>query len=250
MIVHLAMVFSAALLADATSPPPPTTPVALPRRRDEPGRDEFRNPRDLKAYIAAQEDPARAAWQKPDEVVRALRLRPGQTACDIGAGPGYFTLRLARAVAPGGHVFAVDVEPKILDALRDRIAKAGARDVTPVLGLGDDPLLPAAACDVVLIVDTYHHLRDGAGYLRRLRAALRPGGRLVNVDFHKRATPLGPPLAHRLAREDFLRDAEAAGFKVIEEPTFLENQYFLVLAPAPTAPAPPRDGSSLGGHAP
>jgi ubiquinone/menaquinone biosynthesis C-methylase UbiE len=235
MFGHLVMILAAALLADATgaAPSPTTTPPTSPRHRDEPGRDQFRNPRDLKNDIAAQEEPARAAWQKPDEVLGALHLRPGQAACDIGAGPGYFTLRLARAVTPGGHVFAVDVEPKILDALRDRLAKAGARNVTPVLGLGDDPLLPAAACDLILIVDTYHHFRDGAAYLRRLRAALRPGGRLVNVDFHKRATPLGPPLAHRLAREDFLRDAEAAGFRVIEEPTFLENQYFLVLSPAP-----------------
>lgn len=249
MFGQLAMVLAAALLVDATGAPPSSTttppPAASPRRRDEPGRDQFRNPRDLKAYIAAQEEPARAAWQKPDEVLRALHLRPGQTACDVGAGPGYFTLRLARAVTPEGHVFAVDVEPKILDALRDRVAKAGARNVTPVLGLGDDPLLPAAACDLILIVDTYHHFRDGTAYLRRLRGALRPGGRLVNVDFHKRATPLGPPLAHRLAREDFLRDAEAAGFKLLEEPTFLENQYFLVLAPASSPPAPSRSSPSL-----
>jgi len=248
MIDRLGMVLAAALLVDAGgAPPPPSpsvpapTPVASPRHHDEPGRDQFRNPRDLKGYIAAQEEPARAAWQKPDEVLRALRLRPGQTACDIGAGPGYFTLRLARAVAPGGHVFAVDVEPKILDALRDRIGKAGARNVTPVLGLGDDPLLPAAACDLILVVDTYHHFRDGAAYLRRLRAALRPAGRLVNIDFHKRSTPLGPPLPHRLAREDFLRDAEGAGFELTEEPTFLENQYFLVLTPAPSRDSsPPR----------
>jgi len=239
MMGPLAMVLAAALLADAAVSPPATEkkPAVVEtapsaRQGQEPGRDEFRNPRDLKRYVAAQEEPARAAWQKPDEVLRALHLRPGQTACDIGAGPGYFTLRLARAVAPGGHVFAVDVEPKILDALRDRVAKAGARNVTPVLGLGDDPLLPAAACDLILIVDTYHHFRDGAAYLRRLRAAMAPGGRLVNVDFHKRSTPVGPPLAHRLAREDFLRAADAAGFKLLEEPTFLENQYFLVLGTA------------------
>jgi len=225
MIGLLATAIAAALVAQATPPP------AAHGHNREPGRDQFRNPRDLDAYIAAQEEPGRAAWQKPDEVVRALRLRPGQTACDIGAGPGYFTLRLARAVASHGHVFAVDVEPKILDALRDRIAKASARNVTPVLGLGDDPLLPAAVCDLILIVDTYHHFDDGAGYLRRLRPVLKPGGRLVDIDFHKRATPTGPPLAHRLAREDFLRDAGAAGFQLVEEPTFLENQYFLVMAP-------------------
>ena len=242
------MVLATALCADATAAaasPAVRAPASAgsPRHEHEPGRDQFRNPRDLKAYIAAQEEPARAAWQKPDEVLRTLRLRPGQTACDIGAGPGYFTLRLARAVAPGGHVFAVDVEPKILDALRDRVDKAGVRNVTPVLGLGDDPLLPAASCDLILVVDTYHHFRDGAAYLRRLRPALRPAGRLVNIDFHKRATLLGPPLPHRLAREDFLRDAEAAGFGLTEEPTFLENQYFLILTPAPPRPPDERQGN-------
>jgi ubiquinone/menaquinone biosynthesis C-methylase UbiE len=228
MIGHLAMLTTAALLAQAAGAARPPAP---PGHHDEPGRDRFRNPRDLQAYVAAQEEPGRQAWQKPDQVLQALHVRPGQTVCDIGAGPGYFALRLSTVVGPGGHVFAVDVEPKILDALRERLVKAGARNVTPVLGLGDDPLLPRAACELILIVDTYHHIRDGAAYLRRLLAALAPGGRIADIDFHKRRTPLGPPLEHRLAREEFLRDAATAGLQVIEEPTFLENQYFLVLAP-------------------
>ena len=107
-------------------------------------------------------------------MVKALRLRPGQVACDVGAGPGYFTLRLARAVGPAGRVYAVDVEPKILDALREKLAGSGLRNVTPVLALADDPLLPAAACDVVLIVDTYHHFPERVAYLGRLARALRP----------------------------------------------------------------------------
>lgn len=215
----------------ASTPAGPPASPSFHGHHHERGRDEFRNPRDLAAYIAAQEEPTRGTWQKPDEVLRSLHVRPGQTACDIGAGPGYFALRLAPLVAPGGHVFAVDVEPKILQALRDRIAKGSARDITPVLGLGDDPLLPRAACDLILIVDTYHHFADGVAYLRRLTAALAPGGRIANVDFHKRPTPNGPPPEHRLAREEFLRDAAAAGLQVIEEPTFLENQYFVVLVP-------------------
>src|SRR5690348_8106363 len=100
----------------------------------EHGRDRFRNPQDLAAYIAAQEEPAREAWQKPDRVVAALGIRPGQTVCDVGAGPGYFSFRLARAVGERGRVFAVDVEPKILEALRDRIEKRAITNVTPVLG--------------------------------------------------------------------------------------------------------------------
>jgi ubiquinone/menaquinone biosynthesis C-methylase UbiE len=204
------------------------------REHREHGR--YGNPADLDGYIAHLADPRRDAWQKPDEVVAALGLRPGQTACDIGSGPGYFTLRLARAVGAGGRVYAVDVEPKILDALRERLAESGLRNVTPVLALADDALLPPGACDVVLIVDTYHHFPDRPAYLRRLSRALRPGGRVVNVDYHKRETPVGPPLAHRLSRETFLEEARSAGLVVAEEPAFLPYQYFIVLRAQGTAP--------------
>jgi ubiquinone/menaquinone biosynthesis C-methylase UbiE len=194
-------------------------------------RGRYGNPADLDRYIAHLADPARDAWQKPDEVVAALGLRPGQVACDVGAGPGYFTLRLARAVGPAGRVYAVDVEPKILDALRERLAASGLRNVTPVLALADDALLPAAACDVVLIVDTYHHFPERAAYLGRLARALRPGGRVVNIDYQKRATPVGPPLDHRLSRETFLAEARSAGLVVAEEPAILPYQYFVILRP-------------------
>src|SRR3954468_24612560 len=89
------------------------------------------NPEDVDSYIARMEEPERAAWQKPDEVLKALGLAPGQVVCDIGAGPGYFALRAARL---GTHVFAVDVELRMLQALQKRIAKSGLRTVTPVLG--------------------------------------------------------------------------------------------------------------------
>ncbi|MGZ6125048.1 MAG: class I SAM-dependent methyltransferase, partial [Myxococcales bacterium] len=126
------------------------------------------NPEDLDAYIARMEEPGRAEWQKPDEVLRVLAVKRGEVACDIGTGPGYFALRIARVVGETGGVYAVDVEPRILDALRQRLQGSGLRNVTPVLALADDPLLPPRACDLILIVDTYHHFPDGPAYLRRL----------------------------------------------------------------------------------
>jgi ubiquinone/menaquinone biosynthesis C-methylase UbiE len=195
-------------------------------------RDRHGNPDDLDGYIARMEDPDRDAWQKPDEVVRALGLRPGQVVCDVGAGPGYFTLRLARAVGPTGRVFAVDVVPEMIAALRQRLDRAGVGNVTPVLARCDDSLLPPEACDLVLVVDTFHHFPDGAAYLRSLVPRLRPGGRIVNVDFHKREMPVGPPVEHKVAREDFLAAARAAGLEVVEELDFLPYQYLLVLRPA------------------
>jgi ubiquinone/menaquinone biosynthesis C-methylase UbiE len=194
-------------------------------------KDRHGNPADLEGYIARMEEPSRAGWQKPDEVVHALGLRGGQVACDVGAGPGYFSLRLARAVGEDGHVYAVDVEPRILAVLRDRLRDSGARNVTPVLSLPDDSLLPAGRCDLILIVDTYHHFPDGPAYLRRLARALKSGGRIANVDFHKRELPVGPPPEHKVAREAFLADAAAAGLQLVQEHDFLPYQYFVVLAP-------------------
>jgi len=199
----------------------------------QPGHGERHgNPADLDAYIASMEEPGRAAWQRPDEVVSALGLGKGQTACDIGSGPGYFSLRLARAVAPGGRVYAVDVEAGMLEALRQRIEAAGVVNITPVLSLPGDPLLGEGLCDVALIVNTYHHFPDPPAYLARLQRSLRQGGRIVNIDFEKRETPHGPPLARRIAREDFIAQARRAGLEVAAEPAFLPYQYFVVLKPA------------------
>lgn len=195
------------------------------------------NPEDLEACIGRLLDPARARWQKPAAVVRALGLRPGQTVAEIGAGVGYFTGRLARAVGPRGRVYAVDPEPRMLEALVARLARAGARNVTPVLGRDDDPLLPPASCDLVLAVNTYHHVPDGPVFLRRLTRLLRPGGRLANVDFHRRETPVGPPLEHRVARETFVREAARAGLRRAVERDFLPYQYFLLLKPSPARSA-------------
>ena len=187
--------------------------------------------RDLAAFVRRQMDPARARWQKPGAVVRALGLRRGQVVAEIGAGPGYFTPRLARAVGPRGHVYAVDPEPAVLQVLRRNLARARVSNVTPVLSRPDDPLLPASRCDLALIVNSYHHFPDGPALLRRIARALGRDGRIVNIDFDKRETPVGPPVENRVAREDFLRDARRAGLALMAEHRFLPYQYFLVLGP-------------------
>jgi ubiquinone/menaquinone biosynthesis C-methylase UbiE len=174
-------------------------------------------------------DPTRAAWQKPGAVVRALGLRRGQVVAEIGAGPGFFTPRLARAVGPTGHVYAVDPEPQILEMLRSRLARAGIRNVTPVLGRADDPLLPAGSCDLALIVNAYHHIADGPATLRKIVLALGRGGRLVNIDWSESHSDVGPPSHRRVARGTFLAAARRAGLRLIAEHRFLPYQYFFVL---------------------
>ena len=186
------------------------------------------NPRDFQLMLGRLEDPHRARWQRPARSIRALGLRPGQTVAEIGAGSGYLARRLARAVGPQGRVYAVDVEPRMLPVFLERLHRARIGNVTPVLGRDDDPLLPERAFDVVLVVNTYHHFPGGPRYLRRLARLLGPGGRLVNVDFHRRETPVGPPLERRIARETFPR---RAGLRLVREVAFLPYQYCLVLRP-------------------
>ena len=189
-------------------------------------RDRYGNPQDLAEYLDRLEGAERAAWQKPDEVVAKLGLSPSSVACEIGAGPGYFSLRMAKVAA---HVFAVEAHPKMLEILRERIAAAGVANVTPVLALEADPLLPAACVDLALIVNTFHHFPDGVAYLKRLAKSLRPGGRIVNVDFHDGELPVGPPPDQRLSREAFLRIAADAGLTPEGEEKFLPYQYFVRL---------------------
>lgn len=194
-------------------------------------RDAHGNPKDLKAYLQRLLSPEREAWQEPDRVVRALGLKKGATVAEIGAGPGYFTLRLARAVGKKGTVYAVEVEPALLTLLRNRLEEEGVAQVLPILAAGGEPFLPPASCDLIFSANTFHHFEGLPTYLRRLARSLKPGGRLVNVDFHKRETPVGPPPSHRLGREEFLASARRAGLHLVAEQEFLPHQYFLALAP-------------------
>jgi ubiquinone/menaquinone biosynthesis C-methylase UbiE len=195
------------------------------------GRDALGNPEDLSAYLERLEGPERAAWQRPDEVVDALGLSPGDVVCDVGAGSGYFTLRLARAVGPTGKVFAIDAEPRILDVLRARLAEAALENVVPILA-ADGAGLPPAPVDRVLLVNAFHHLSDRVQYLRALAGCLRPGGRIVNVDFQGGELPVGPPPELKVSREAFLAAASEAGLRLVEERALLPYQYFLAVGPS------------------
>jgi ubiquinone/menaquinone biosynthesis C-methylase UbiE len=185
-------------------------------------------PEELKGALKRQLAPRRKKWQKPDAVVRALGLRRGQIVAEIGSGPGYFTPRLARAVGPSGHVYAVDPEMAVLDVLRKRMKQAGVRNVTPVLGGDDDPLLPTGRCDVAVIINAYHHMHRGPAFLRRLVRRLGRGARVVNVDWDEHAE-FGPPPKRRVPRARFLRDARRAGLRLVADRAFLPHQYFLEL---------------------
>jgi ubiquinone/menaquinone biosynthesis C-methylase UbiE len=183
---------------------------------------------DVEHWVSVFDDPRRDEWQKPAEVVAALKLAPGSMVADLGAGTGYFSRYLAQAVGERGTVLAADVEPQLVEHIRKRAEREKTTNVVPVLASADNPRLPYGRVDVVLIVDTYHHFNDRIAYLRRLAQALAAGGRIAVIDWFKRELPEGPPMDHKLAREQIVGELSAAGYELVEEPTFLPYQYFLV----------------------
>jgi predicted methyltransferase len=205
-------------------------PAAARAQAAAPPHEMHRRHEDPAAYLASLDDPARDAYQKPDEVMKALALRPGEVVADIGSGSGYFTVRFARAVGETGRVYAVDVSPDMIRHLNRRLREAGLRNVVTVLSDPDDPLLPDASVDRFVIVDTWHHVDDRPKYLALLKRMLKPGGQVVHIDFQKRDLPVGPPMSMKISREELVEQMEAAGFRLAAEQVFLPYQYFLVFA--------------------
>ena len=175
-------------------------------------------------YAKSFDDPARDAWQMPDRVIAALGLKPGMSVADIGAGTGYFTSKLAKVA--GVTVFAVDIEPKMIEYLKGRAAKEKLSNITPVLGAASSPNLPQPV-DVILVVDTYHHLPNRPAYFRELRKSLTPGGRVAIVDFRKDA-PDGPPAHFRFTPQQIQDEMKDAGYQLESSHDFLPRQHFLI----------------------
>ena len=174
------------------------------------------------------DDPSRDAWQKPEEVLEALQLKPTAIVADLGAGTGYFSVRLAKRL-PQGKVFAVDIEPDMLRYLAERKHHEHLMVLEPVQASADDAHLPEPV-DLVLVVDTYHHIDNRTAYFAKLRKSLRPDGRLAIVDF-KVDAPDGPPPQFRMAPEQVTAELEAAGYRLVASHPFLPRQYFLVFQP-------------------
>jgi arsenite methyltransferase len=175
-------------------------------------------------YAKVLEDPERDAWQKPHEVLTALQLKPTDAVADIGAGTGYFSRRLAMHAA---KVYAVDIDAKLLDIAKKNLPA----NVTTVVSKPQDPMLPPASVDVVFICDVIHHIEDRVGYYQNLKPALKPGARLVIVDFYKKQMPIGPPPEMKLSEEQVTAELEKAGFHRIRTEHFLEYQYYLEFKP-------------------
>jgi ubiquinone/menaquinone biosynthesis C-methylase UbiE len=183
---------------------------------------------DPKAYIGALEDPKRDAYQKPQEVMTALAIKPGEVIADIGAGSGYFTFRLAHHAGDKGKVYAVDVSPDMILHINRHIRELNVSNVVSVLSDPDDPLLPDHSIDRFFFSESWHHIENQTKYLELMKRMLKPGGEVVMIDFQKKDLPVGPPLAMKIAREDLIKEMESHDFRLTKEYTFLPYQYFLI----------------------
>jgi ubiquinone/menaquinone biosynthesis C-methylase UbiE len=182
----------------------------------------FDNPEEL---AKAFDDPARDEWQMPSRVIDALRIAPGQVIADIGAGTGYFTVRLARLAAKP-KVYAVDIEPAMIEHLRHRMTAEGLTNAIAVQAAAEATNLPEPV-DVALVVDTYHHIPNRVAYFSALKATLKPGARLAIVDFRKGA-PSGPPEEFRFTPDQIEAELAKAGFSLQTTHEFLPRQIFLI----------------------
>jgi len=181
---------------------------------------QYHPPLSSEEYARVLEDPSRDAWQKPHAVLTALDLKPTDSVADIGAGSGYFARRLALHAA---RVYAVDIDEKLLAMAR---TKAPA-NLETVVAAPDDPRLPPQSVDMIFFCDVLHHIENRPAYYVKLTKALKPGGRIVVIDFYKKPLPVGPPESMKLSEQEVIAEFQKADFVLNKRVDILPYQYFL-----------------------
>jgi len=175
------------------------------------------------------ERPGREEEEKPDVVIQAMNLKDGDVVAEIGSGSGFFARRLARAVGPSGKVYANDIQPEMLDKMKELAAAEKVTNIVPVLGTETDPNLPAGQMDWILLVDVYHEFQKPEEMLAKLRQALKPNGRVALVEYRAEgasASHISPP--HRMSVEQVLAEWQPAGFNLMETVETLPSQHLFL----------------------
>jgi ubiquinone/menaquinone biosynthesis C-methylase UbiE len=189
-------------------------------------------------FLGLLEGPDRDTYQQPERIMDALRIADGSIVADLGAGGGWFTVRLARRVGPNGRVYAEDIQPQMIESIGRRVRREGNLEarVTTTLGTATDPNLPIGVLDAVLIVDTYHEMEQPVALLRNVARSLKPDGRIGIVDFTSEGGGPGPPMDERVDPQLVISNAQQAGLRLASNERFLRYQYMLVFEKAKDPP--------------
>ena len=208
--------------------------TALAAHADEGAKPEINRPfvvdTDVARWNRSFENERREVYVKREQIVAASGVKPGMTVADIGAGTGLFTMLFAEAVKPGGNVVAVDISPAFVEYIRETAKKRRVRNVTAVLSDGTETQLPDGSVDLAYLSDVYHHFERPAETLASIRKALKPGGRMVVVDYERirGVTPQARIEHVRVDKATAIREIEAAGFKLLAEKKLMRDNYFVV----------------------
>jgi len=223
----------------ASAAPPSARYEAGPRTRDGIGKYYFgREISQVMGHLGAGwlERAEREEEERTDLLLEALRLRPGDVVADFGAGSGYFTWRIAQRVGPAGRVHAVEVQPLMLELLQANLTRRGLADrVLPVLGTASDPKLPEGALDLILLVDVYHELEFPFEVTAALARALKPGGRLVLVEYRGEDPEVPIKPLHKMTVAQVRRELAVHPLEFVENLGVLPRQHLLVFR-RPAAP--------------
>ena len=206
----------------------PAVPFALERPEGE------RRPATVMSFRGADwlEREGREQEQRPEEVIKAMGLGDGDVVADLGCGTGYFARRMARAVAPKGRVYAVDIQPEMLELMKGLLEKEGTTNVIPVLGEAGDPRLPKGELDWILLVDVYHEFQQPKAMLAKMRESLKPTtGRIALLEYRLEGDSARHIRAeHRMSPAQVLAEWQPAGFRLVARHEFLPTQHFFVFA--------------------
>jgi ubiquinone/menaquinone biosynthesis C-methylase UbiE len=164
----------------------------------------------------------------PETALDKIGLKPGMIVADVGAGVGYFSVRVAKRVGPEGKILAVDVQPEMLTILKDRAAKAKLTNIQTILGSESDPHLPPASCDLILMVDVYHELSQPQRMLQKMRQALKNDGRLVLLEYRKEDPHIPIRSEHKMSVQEAKAEVEAEGFKLDQTLNDLPRQHIFI----------------------
>ena len=171
----------------------------------------------------------RESEESPTKAVSLLGIKPGMTVCDLGAGTGYYAVRMARLVGPSGKVFAVDIQPRMLELLSQRLASAGITNISPLLGAEAETNLPPNSQDMILLVDVYHEFSQPQQMLRSIRKALKDSGRLVLLEFRKEDSAVPIRLEHKMSLAEVKMELEPEGFQIDKVVDALPWQHMIFL---------------------